>query len=54
MELGRLLGGDLLAPIDASAILSDAKYWTRNSTPAMTAIDTAPTPAANSTPIRMT
>ena len=41
------------APIEASAILSEVKYWTRKRAPAMIAIVTAPTPAANSTPMRM-
>ena len=38
------------APIEASAILSDVKYWIRKKTPAITATATAPTPAAISTP----
>ena len=42
------------APIEASASLSEVKYWTRNSAPAMTATATAPTPAAISTAIRTT
>ena len=39
------------APIEASAILSEVKYWIRNRPPAITATVTAPAPAAISTAI---
>ncbi len=42
------------APIEARASLSEVKYCTRNSTPAITATATAPTPAAISTAMRTT
>ncbi len=42
------------APIEDRANLSEVKYWTRKSAPAITATAIAPTPAAISTAIRIT
>ena len=51
---GASAGDTSRAPIARSAILSDAKYWTENSTAANRAIATAPPPAAKITPAKTT